>query len=83
MAFHKQCPDAEVRIHQTDHDPPHCHVRVNDGVVKFLIETLEYWKGRGTIRRAVRKCLRDHQTEMLDYWYRVVVPLRQAQRRSE
>jgi hypothetical protein len=73
MAFHVKCANALIRIHQRDHDPPHCHVLVdNQPESKVLLRTLRVFEGPPLLKK-VKKCLKKHQKEMLESWNRDVV----------
>ncbi len=71
--FHVQCANTEVRIHEADHHPPHCHVKIDSRDVKVLLATLEVFSGIYTLSGALRKCLRKHRAAMLAAWGRVRV----------
>ena len=70
-----------MRIHQRDHDPPHCHVVRDDGEFRVLLDTLEtfFQEDASKLDRKIRKCLRKHQDDMIEAWSQVtVVPIGQT-----
>lgn len=71
--FHVRCANTEVRIHETDHDPPHCHVKIDGRDVRVLLDTLEVFRSDLTLPPKLRKCLRKHQAAMLLAWEQVTV----------
>lgn len=67
-----KCGGAEIKIHDFDHPPPHCHVNSRDGHMKVNLWTLEVMKPvHGKLTPAIRKCLRQYQEEMLKAWDKV------------
>jgi hypothetical protein len=71
--FHVKCANTEVRIHDRDHDPPHCHVRIDGRDVRVRLENLQVFWSTHELPAKVRKCLRKHQDAMLRAWERVTV----------
>jgi hypothetical protein len=45
--FQVKCANKRVIIYEFDHHPPHCHVIMNGGDVKVLLETLEVFGTKG------------------------------------
>lgn len=66
----------EVKIHDVDHPPPHCHVRTERGGIKVNLYTLEVMDGsRSGLPPKLRKALRDVQEELLEAWEKVrIIP---------
>jgi hypothetical protein len=71
--FHVKCANTEVRIHESDHLPPHCHVKKDGRSVSVRLDTLEVFGSSLELTPQIRKCLRKHQRKMLERWKRVVV----------
>ena len=70
--FHTKCANAEIRIHNRDHNPPHCHVRFGRDV-RVRLDTLEVYKSTLELSAKIRECLRKHQAEILEAWKRVTI----------
>ena len=69
------CGGAKIEIWEVDHGPPHCHISGLDqaGTVVVDLITLRVMKPPGLrLSPAVRRCLRDHQGDMLQAWVQVV-----------
>jgi len=71
--FQVKCANKRVIIYEFDHQPPHCHVIMNGGDVKVLLETLEVFGTKVVLTAALRKCLKKHRNTMLAAWERVTV----------
>jgi hypothetical protein len=70
-----ECGGARIDIWEVDHGPPHCHVSGLDqaGAVVVDLIGLRVTKPPGlSLPPAVRRCLRDHQEELLAAWSRVI-----------
>lgn len=66
--------NAEIKINDWDHLPPHCHVRLDKGRFLANIETLEVMKPRNAkIPPAVRRTLKMQQEELLEAWQHVTI----------
>ena len=73
--FRLVCGGARIEIWEVDHGPPHCHVSGLEqaGTVVVDLVSLRVTKPSGlSLPLAVRRCLRDHQEELLDAWSRVI-----------
>ena len=59
-----------MRIHWSDHPPPHIHVEHGGADVTFGIESLEEIEGNlpRRVRRLVVRWARLHQDELRDAW---------------
>jgi hypothetical protein len=71
--FQVRCANTVVRIHEVDHPPPHCHVKIDGRDVRVLLETLMVWRSKYRLPPQVRKCLREHQADMLAAWGEVTI----------
>jgi hypothetical protein len=71
--FRVQCAGTEVRIHETDHNPPHCHVKVDGRDVRVRLDTLEVFWSDLTLTSGIRKCLKKHQRAMCRAWKQVTI----------
>jgi hypothetical protein len=71
--FHVKCANTEVRIHETDHHPPHCHVKIDGRDVRVRLDTLEVFRSDLQLTAKVKKCLRKHQHDMQRAWEQVTV----------
>jgi hypothetical protein len=70
-----ECGGARIEIWEVDHGPPHCHVSGlhKAGTVTVGLVSLRVTKPSGlSLPPAVRRCLRDHQAELLEAWSRVI-----------
>ncbi|HZC67072.1 MAG TPA: DUF4160 domain-containing protein [Nitrospirales bacterium] len=73
-----KCGGAEILIKNMDHLPPHCHVKHGGRDVKVRLHDLRPW-GTSELPSGVRKCLREHQEDMLAAWDTVkVIPAGKA-----
>ena len=59
-----------IRVHSSDHPPPHIHVAHGGSEVTFSIENLEVTKGNlpTRVRRLVVQWATLHQDELRDAW---------------
>ena len=75
MAVWKQViAGAEVKIHNVDHWPPHCHAFVGGRDARIDIRTLEVLNPPPhELPTALRKGLTSVQEELLDAWEKVLV----------
>jgi hypothetical protein len=71
--FHVRCANTEIRIHNRDHPPPHCHVKVDGRDVRVLLVTLAVWRSELVLPPKLRKCLRKYRRQMLKAWRKVTV----------
>jgi hypothetical protein len=71
--FHVKCANTEIRIHEIDHLPPHCHVKIDGRDVRVRLDTLQVFGSDWELTPAIRKCLRKHRSEMQEAWQHVVV----------
>jgi hypothetical protein len=70
-----ECGGARIEVWEVDHGPPHCHVgglhQAGTAVVDLV--SLRVTKPAGLpLPPVVRRCLREHQEELLDAWSRVI-----------
>jgi hypothetical protein len=73
--FRLECGAARIEVWEVDHGPPHCHVSGLDRVGTVVVDlvSLRVTKPSGlSLPPVVRRCLRDHQEELLDAWSRVI-----------
>ena len=73
--FRLECGGAKIEIWEVDHGPPHCHISGLDqaGTAVVNLITLKVMKPPGLVLPpVVRRCLRDHQRNMLEAWTRVI-----------
>lgn len=74
-AFRRHVGAVSIEIYNVDHGPPHCHVSGLSGgaTARVNLLTLEVTKPTGEVLpRAVRRCLREWQVEMLEVWDQVI-----------
>ncbi len=68
----KKLAGVEVKIHNTDHPPPHCHAFVLRRDLKITLDNFEVLNPPPhDIPSALRKTLKTHQIEMLEAWENV------------
>jgi hypothetical protein len=73
--FRLECGGAKIEIWEVDHWPPHCHISGLDlaGTVVVDLITLRVKKPPGlSLPPVVRRCLREHQEDMLEAWSQVI-----------
>lgn len=62
----------EVKIHNTDHPPPHCHAFVMGRDVKIALDTFQVLNPPpNAISAGLRKALKTRQSDMLIAWEKV------------
>ena len=71
--FKAKCANTEIKIYETDHPPPHCHVVVNGRDVRIKLETLEVFWSSQVLPPKLRKCLERKKSAMMEAWRRVQV----------
>jgi hypothetical protein len=71
--FQVRCANTVVRIHDVDHPPPHCHVKIDGRDVRVLLATLAVWRSNYKLSPKLRKCLEKHQAAMLAAWEDVTI----------
>jgi len=71
--FHVKCANTEIRIHERDHLPPHCHVKIDGRDVRVAIATLEVFWSEYELPPKLRKCLKKHQADMRAAWRNVTI----------
>ncbi len=67
-AFTHTCANAKIVIHQSDHPPPHCHVKIKGKDVRVNLFTLEVFWDDFTLPANLRKCLKRIQEDMIAAW---------------
>lgn len=70
-----ECGGARIEIWEVDQGPPHCHITGLDrtGTVVVDLIALRVTRPSGMVLPlVVRRCLRDHQRELLEAWSRVI-----------
>jgi hypothetical protein len=73
--FRLDCGGARIEVWEVDHGPPHCHVSGLDqaGTAVVDLVSLRVTKPPGLpLPPVVRRCLREHQEELLEVWSRVI-----------
>ncbi len=73
--FRLVCGGVRVEVWEVDHGPPHCHVSGlhQAGTVVVDLVSLRVTKPPGlSLPPLVRRCLRDHQEDLLEAWTRVI-----------